>query len=66
MIKIIAAVAVQGSGTEDGTGQIWLSSVTCTGTETRLEDCRNSGFGGNSCNHTQDVGVICQGKVSSL
>ena len=60
------AVAVQGSDTTDGPGQIWLDSVTCTGTETRLTDCHISGFGGHNCSHSQDVGVICQGeRISS-
>ena len=57
-----AATAVQGAGTVDGTGQIWLDSITCAGYETRLTDCRNDGFGVHNCTHSQDVGVICQGE----
>ena len=44
-----------------GTEQIWLDNVTCTGSETRLTDCRHSGFGGHDCKHREVVGLICEG-----
>ena len=42
-------------------GNIQLSSVHCTGKETRLEYCRRSDWGvtSSSCSHNYDVGVLC-------
>ena len=62
----LGAVALQGSETMDGTGQIWLNSVSCTNFMTRITDCTLSTFGGHSCSHSEDVGVICQGKKIEL
>ncbi len=53
---------MQGSETVNGTGPIWLNSVLCTESETRITDCTISAFGGHNCTHSSDVGVICQGK----
>ena len=55
----VGAVALT-SGFTNGAGQIWLSTVQCSGNETRLRDCTHSGFGViNSCTHVQDAGVMC-------
>lgn len=43
-----------------GTGQIWLTYVHCTGRESSLEQCTHSGFGTGSC-YYDDVGVECIG-----
>ena len=42
----------------EGIGRIWLGNVRCSGSETRLIDCRNSTF---YCRHDEDVGVRCAG-----
>ena len=48
------------TGFTNGNGKIWLSRVQCRGTENRLIDCQQSGFGVvNSCTHSQDAGVMC-------
>ncbi|CAH1277686.1 DMBT1, partial [Branchiostoma lanceolatum] len=45
----------------EGTGQIWLRYVRCSGHEARLADCSHYGWGDASgCNHGKDVGVICR------
>ena len=42
-----------------GTGAIWLDNVVCTGNETRLYDCQNTGIGVHNCSHFEDVGIRC-------
>lgn len=46
----------------DGVGKIWLSSLQCNGSETRLTDCASPEFGNIDvrCTHQDDVGVSCQ------
>ena len=39
-----------------GTGSILRQYLRCSGTESRLIDCPNSG---SSCNHAEDAGVTC-------
>ncbi len=43
----------------DGTGQIWLDDVRCTGSETRLIDCPANPLGSHNCFHRSDAGVLC-------
>ena len=45
-----------------GTGPIWLDNVQCTGSETHLFNCENSGDLGihvHDCGHHEDAGVAC-------
>ena len=42
-----------------GTGQIWLDNVACTGSETRLIDCPANPLGSHNCAHSEDAGVRC-------
>ena len=47
----------------EGTGEVWMSDVRCTGTEERLSDCAHDGWGetSSSCDdHGDDVGVRCK------
>ncbi|KAA0720725.1 Deleted in malignant brain tumors 1 protein Hensin [Triplophysa tibetana] len=43
-----------------GSGQVWLDNVNCTGTESTLKSCRSNGWGVHDCEHQKDTGVICQ------
>ena len=43
----------------EGTGQIWLNDVTCTGSEEKLWECEHTGWGPKNCNHSFDVGIVC-------
>ena len=38
---------------------IWLTNVTCSGTEKVLMNCTSSMRGNSSCTHDQDVSVRC-------
>ena len=42
-----------------GSGTVWLDNVRCTGRETTLASCSNSGVGGGNCDHSDDVAVYC-------
>ena len=45
-----------------GTGQIWLDNVACTGSETALDQCASNGWGDHNCNHYEDAGAVCEGE----
>ena len=49
-----------------GTGAILLDQVACTGTESRLVNCRSNPLGIHDCSHFEDAGVTCQGMHASL
>ncbi|XP_030847769.1 scavenger receptor cysteine-rich protein [Strongylocentrotus purpuratus] len=49
----------------EGSGDILLDDVSCTGTETNLGDCSNAGFGVHNCGHFEDAGVRCSQAVSA-
>ncbi len=51
--------ALRGSDVPDGTGQIWLENVGCTGIEDSLINCTHRGWGYHSCRHYEDAGVQC-------
>uniref|UniRef100_A0AAZ1Y5R7 SRCR domain-containing protein n=1 Tax=Oreochromis aureus TaxID=47969 RepID=A0AAZ1Y5R7_OREAU len=53
-----------------GTGPIWLSGVSCSGNESSLTECQNSGWGYDYYSyshyfngHYSDAGVICSGPI---
>ena len=49
-----------------GDGTIFLDQVFCSGNESRLFDCRNSGVGVHSCTPGSDAGVVCPGNLNML
>ncbi|CAB4013640.1 deleted in malignant brain tumors 1 -like, partial [Paramuricea clavata] len=51
--------ALRGYEVPDGTGQIWLNYVRCTGRERNLITCRNNGWRNHTCGHYKDAGVEC-------
>ena len=43
----------------EGTGNILLDDVHCTGAENSLGECEHSGWGIENCGHYEDAGVVC-------
>ena len=52
------ARALTGSDVPDGTGQIWLELVNCTGGEVALLAC-GVAISTPICSHSRDAGVAC-------
>lgn len=59
------AIAFQRARFGQGTGQIVLDNVQCTGTEVTLISCQNNGLGNHNCVHAEDAGVRCLRASSS-
>lgn len=49
----------------EGTGQIWLDEVNCTGEEKNISECQARPWGEHNCNHVEDASVECSGSPES-
>ena len=57
-----SGTAIGSAGFGQGSGPIWLDSVTCTGSESTLISCVHFGFNvTRNCSHSKDAGVRCHG-----
>ena len=60
-----SGTAIGSAGFGQGSGSIWLDSVTCTGSESTIASCGHLGVGVTSnCDHLMDASVICNGDFS--
>ena len=59
VLSFIGATHLLRSSVVDGTGQIVLDDLQCTGNESRLIDCSHNGLGNHNCIHANDAGVRC-------
>uniref|UniRef100_A0A8C7A1I7 Soluble scavenger receptor cysteine-rich domain-containing protein SSC5D n=1 Tax=Nothoprocta perdicaria TaxID=30464 RepID=A0A8C7A1I7_NOTPE len=55
----------QGARYGEGTGQIWLDEVNCTGAEGDLSECHVKKWGEHNCHHVEDASVEYSG-ISEL
>ncbi|XP_071496206.1 uncharacterized protein [Diadema antillarum] len=46
-----------------GSGDILLDDVSCSGSEDNLADCQHREFGSHNCGHGEDAGVVCSSGV---
>ena len=49
-----------------GSGQIWLSNLTCITTELNIEDCLHGGWEIDDCSHTEDAGLKCTATMGTF
>ena len=60
MLGFTGGTAIYGNKVPDGTGDILLDEVSCTGDELSLFACKHNGIGISDCNnHREDAGVKC-------
>ncbi|XP_025100430.1 scavenger receptor cysteine-rich type 1 protein M130-like isoform X2 [Pomacea canaliculata] len=58
-INSTTAVAVGSAKYGEGSGHVLFSDLQCVGNETSLEQCQHSGLYRHDCEHSEDVGVMC-------
>ena len=49
-----------------GSGEIWLDDIQCTGNERSISECAHAGWGNHNCGHQEDAGVLCSSGISNI
>jgi hypothetical protein len=60
-----SGVATEGGYFGPGSGLTLLDDVRCQGTESSISQCRHRGWGISNCEHSEDVGVICDAPATT-
>uniref|UniRef100_A0A452GKS6 SRCR domain-containing protein n=1 Tax=Gopherus agassizii TaxID=38772 RepID=A0A452GKS6_9SAUR len=47
----------------EGSGQIWLDNTVCRGNESAVWACEHNSWGDHNCDHREDAGVTCSGRL---
>ena len=55
---------LQGEVVVNGSGNIAMDDVACTGSESQLQYCSFAGWNVQNCNHGEDAGVDCRCKYN--
>ena len=50
----------------EGEGDILLDNVVCQGDESSLLECRSNRIGEHNCDHSEDAGVRCEGRMHKV
>ena len=58
-----AVSAPRSSHFGNGSGQVWLDDVGCSGSESTIENCPHAGWGVKDCSHNGEASVICSSKL---
>ena len=48
----------------NGSGEILLDNLKCSGQESSLFNCPGNEIWDNNCDHSEDAGVVCNGKLA--
>uniref|UniRef100_A0A8C6MJE9 Scavenger receptor cysteine-rich type 1 protein M130 n=1 Tax=Moschus moschiferus TaxID=68415 RepID=A0A8C6MJE9_MOSMO len=54
-----AITAIGRVNASEGSGHIWLDSVSCQGHESAIWQCKHQEWGKHYCHHNEDAGVTC-------
>ncbi|CAH3157121.1 unnamed protein product [Pocillopora meandrina] len=46
-----------------GSGQIWIDNLDCSGYELRIDECNHDGWGNHDCGHSEDASVECSSTI---
>ena len=47
----------------NGSGQVWLDDVGCSGSESTIENCPHAGWGVKDCSLNEEASVICSSEL---